>query len=514
MIKGDDEFFHTSSLMSSINPSSEQEESEEDNDEIDLLQDRVDFHNKISHEMHDPFASLRRLSHSKLKKHQRICALLTAVEEMIKEKNMPLSESAYFAMLMSVLEQQKYLHDPDHLLEATLLLLSKVMPKVNADVLKVKYTFTMELLLHFMKEKADHVSLIRSSMICITTLLKAADTTMWSVSGSGTHPIWVFRKQLFLIIDIRPKIRKAAQQHIGEILATPWSLTERHPSIRITGKFMIKVLSHKDKMGLPAILHTLTFLSHVIHFMYWKHIEKILESFKMLLLMKDVHVSAAVFKSLYHLFLLSLEPWSAPKLMQVLNFFYKAQPDRNDLELSVPWLAMIGAGYIKMAQLDETICMKKLPTVIHSVMEMMLSDQKEIRMAAVSTLNNSICNCISQEMIAITEKAVLTASMECRDQSDKTSLEQIIAIILKGLSYKYRDSWDAILSLIMQLFGRLGARSDPIMKDAVDLLGNLYNLSEFPFKDEVKNCLGIAISTMGPKAFLDILPLNLMLQEG
>jgi hypothetical protein len=52
------------------------------------------------------------------------------------------------------------------------------------------------------------------------------------------------------------------------------------------------------------------------------------------------------------------------------------------------------------------------------------------------------------------------------------------------------------------------------MKDAVDLLGNLYNLSEFPFKDEVKNCLGIAISTMGPKAFLDILPLNLMLQEG
>jgi hypothetical protein len=182
------------------------------------------------------------------------------------------------------------------------------------------------------------------------------------------------------------------------------------------------------------------------------------------------------------LFLYSQEVGDVQRVALILNSFCKAQPHRDDVELSVSWLAMIGAGYVRMAQLDETMCMKKLPSVVQAVMEMLLSNQKEVRTAVASTLNSLIRNSISQKSVNITANAVLVFQESRNRPSTKTLLEQVIGTILKGFAYKYRESWDVVLALVMLLFERLGVHADPIMKDAVDLLGNLYKYQSFHSK--------------------------------
>jgi hypothetical protein len=84
--------------------------------------------------------------------------------------------------------------------------------------------------------------------------------------------------------------------------------------------------------------------------------------------------------------------------------------------------------------------------------------------------------------------------------------------MIAGLGYKHQSCWDLVLKLIISLFDRLKTHSDPVLAIALPLLGDMYVMPEFSFKDEVKICLGVAITMIGPRRFLDILPLNLDMQ--
>ena len=467
----------------------------------------------ISH--NDPFSSFRRLSHSKLTQHQQLCAILQAIEETILERQMNLSDSAYFAALMSILEQQNQTdNDNDDVSSSIVLMLSKVMPRMNRDVLKSRYKPSMELLMKCLRKNANNLSLVRSMMMCMSTLLSTADATTWSMSDSIVHPRRILRGLLAFTIHSCPKVRKIIGVHLAQVVGRPVLPMAKHPGVVVLGEFLCESLDRRDKGDSSSTLYLLAFLVRVVRFLPSEHIEKILPTLKSLLLVNNEHISMLIFDVLTNLFTsLSQENWDAIQLAQILDSFCKLQPHRHDQNLSISWLKMVEAGFKMMAKIDFDICMKKLPAIVRTMMNIMLSDRNEVRTTVFSVLNELIHYCIGDKMVTETLARFRSHLMDKPPARDTIFLGQTVETIINGLGYKHQSCWDLVLKLILSLFDHLGALSDPVLITAIPLLGDMYVMPKFLFKNEVKSCLGLAITMMGPRRFLDILPLNLDIQE-
>jgi ribosomal RNA-processing protein 12 len=389
------------------------EKQEKRTSKFDDLMEVAEDSNSVVPSHDDPFFSLRRLSHSKLTQHRQLCAILQAIEETILDKQMTLSEAAYFAALMSVLEQQNRTDDDrDDVSSSIVLMLSKLMPKMNRDVLKSRYKPSMELLVKCLRKNADKFSLVRSIVICMSTLLGAADATIWSMSDSIVHPRKVFRGLLPFIVHSCPKVRKVITIHLESVIERPVLPLARHPGVFILGDFLCESLDRPDKGDSSSTLYLLAFLVRVVRFLPSEHVEKILMALKSLLLTNNERISMLIFDVLANFFISSpRDNWGAAQLAQILDSFCKLQPHRHDQNLAISWLKMIEAGFKTMAQVDSEICMKKLPAIIRTMMNMMLSDKNEVRITAFSVLDELIHHCISDKVAIETSARLRSHSM-------------------------------------------------------------------------------------------------------
>jgi ribosomal RNA-processing protein 12 len=105
--------------------------------------------------------------------------------------------------------------------------------------------------------------------------------------------------------------------------------------------------------------------------------------------------------------------------------------------------------------------------------------------------------CITDKMINEAQKAA------------NTPLHQIIATVENGLGIRYQHAWAHVLTVVQALFRRLHRNASPLLNQCLSLLGDLRLSAQETYKEELDKTLGAAIATMGPEAFLNILPLNL-----
>lgn len=217
---------------------------------------------------------------------KEMIAILAAITEVIKEKNGTENSTEYFATLLTLLEGtiegDDYKEDS---VCAMLRLLSMGIKTVPREVLQLKFSDSTKILMSLLSKYAqsDNNILMRSIVGCLSVLLRAQDTAVWS------HPstMKVYESILSFCNHSKPKIRKAAQHACCAILKasacvnSPASedtcsvaIAPTHPAASVTAAYVIRNIELNPALGgSTSTLHVMHFLKEIISCLSKAHVK-------------------------------------------------------------------------------------------------------------------------------------------------------------------------------------------------------------------------------------------------
>ncbi|KAL1923293.1 uncharacterized protein VTP21DRAFT_8273 [Calcarisporiella thermophila] len=456
--------------------------------------------------MEEQFAKIRTQLNSGLENQKQIAATLVGIEEMLREKGVELSPTAYFAAMMTTLAEQDF--DVDNIITSSILyLLAIVFPNLSQPVLRSRFTELVSILIKALEKEQSEAAVVRSATACLEVLLIAQDSSTWNQPTTKK----AFQALLLLSVDPRPKPRKRAHDAIRQILATPPPPTAQHPAAPMTADFFLKVLQEVSKKDPQSALHALALLKTVVEAWPTSHLAQLSETLLRLPKLNSPFLTMAAFGVFEAMFSEKVE-WEAQKLAIALSAVRDLCPSSQDVQLMPAWLEVIGRGYPSYARHDPQTVAKEIPALYTQIFQNFLGENETINKATAKCLI-ALAGCITDEMIANIDEVVASQSKKEKGKKSKKTpskgsegLVEMVGLVEQGLSFRYRDAWGSILVVIPSLFERLGRTS--LLAGVLALMDEL-RTPEFPHKTELEQAIGSAIQYMGPRRTLEVLPLNI-----
>lgn len=122
-----------------------------------------------------------------------------------------------------------------------------------------------------------------------------------------------------------------------------------------------------------------------------------------------------------------------------------------------------------------------------------------------SRCHRQIANCLS----TLIEYCVTDDMIEQASAGQANGLLEMISLLENGLGVHFQAAWVHVMTVQQAMFNKLNHYAAPLMNGCLALLGELRLSPSEAYKEQLDKTLGVAISTMGPQFFLQILPLNL-----
>lgn len=122
-----------------------------------------------------------------------------------------------------------------------------------------------------------------------------------------------------------------------------------------------------------------------------------------------------------------------------------------------------------------------------------------------SRCHRQIANCLC----TLVEYCITDDLIEQASAGEQNSLTEIIQLLENGLGVHFQSAWIHVMTVQQAVFNKLNHFAAPLMNGCLALLGELRLSPSEAYKEQLDKTLGVAISTMGPEFFLNILPLNL-----
>jgi ribosomal RNA-processing protein 12 len=188
---------------------------------------------------------------------------------------------------------------------------------------------------------------------------------------------------------------------------------------------------------------------------------------------------------------------SSAKLPRLLEVISELEPSKTDSQVLPPWIAVMSRGYEVSAQVEPEDTFAKLPELFNKISAFLTSPSHNIRLSASECLISFLANIIPDSVIL--EPSIY----------DEKILEKIAKATTDLMSVKYQAAWVEVFSVLGALLDILRWRSDPILRPALSVVGELRGNDSFAGKKEADAVISKAISAMGPDVVLEILPLNL-----
>ena len=471
-----------------------------------------------------PIDLSQRLAHiresPKLQNQRDTGVVLSAVEDTLREQESEFTPTAYFAALLSLLNQHVSsstgIVNKD-VATAVVYLLDLVVPHVPAPLLRAKFAPILSSLSPSLSFRDADAPFLRSSIGCLVSLLIVQDTQAWALPHTQTGPRKAMTGLLVLAIDHRPKVRRRAQEGVVMVLQNaPPTPALDHPAADMCAETtlrsfedLVKRTSDHDRstqLNAPRQSHD----PNLIHSMQLvKTIAAATKGWPSRSLDSLCEVLFAVAKSRSeYLTMTSFDVFEAvfqgvakdpafSKLASLLQAMEALEPSQNDSQLLPAWIAIVSRGYDVAAQIDPSETFSKLPDVFRKISTFLTSQSYNIRVSASECLISFLANCIPPYVI-------LNASLH-----DEKVLDQIATLGIDLLDVKYQASWMEVFNVIAAMFDYFHWRSDPCLREAVVLVGGMRVSDTFQSKDKADSVLSKAITAMGPEAFLEVLPLNL-----
>jgi ribosomal RNA-processing protein 12 len=445
--------------------------------------------------------------------------VLSAVETTLREQGASFTPTAYFAALLALLGQsisQGVEISNRDLATAVIYLLDAVTAFTPHSILRSKFQQILAFLVIPLSHKDAEAPITKSAIGCLESLLIGQDSASWALPQSQASPRAALAVLLNLGLDPRPKVRKRVLEALTNILQNgPPSPSVDHPAADLCAQTALRSLStlsvtagaakknrgHGETPNDPALMHSLQLVKTVATASRgWpsKKLESLCETLLDISKSNNEFLALAAFEIFEIIFEGMTGAMTSAKLPRLLEVISDLRPSQNDSQLLPPWIAVISRGYDVLAQVEPEDAFQKLPELFNMLTGFMASSSHNIRISASECLVSFLANCIPESVIL--EPSVY----------DGKALEKLARTATGMLSIKYQAAWMEVFNVIGAMFDTLRWRADPVLNEAIKFVGDLRSNDSFNGKKEADEVLGKAVRAIGPEAFLNLLPLNLV----
>ncbi|KAK9761420.1 pre-rRNA processing protein, partial [Basidiobolus ranarum] len=445
--------------------------------------------------MEDIFSKVRTQVKSTLDNQKRVATTLLAVEKTLKEKDIDPSPTAYLTTLLDLLQELPSVEsaEENESKAALVYLLSFVLPHLPQDVLKAEYSQLLTTFVDTLEGNKTSAPITRATIACLEALLIAQDSTTWNKAPAKK----TFQSLMSLCLDGRPKVRRRAHEAVHKILAHPPSSSFQHPASFSAAKFCIKVLKESTEAEHSSALHILALAKPMLSAWPLPEFSTLLEVLLQLPKFNNDYLTVAVFEVVQTLFEHSNGDFDQEKTDELLKSLMDMKPSNTNVDLSIAWLKSVNYGYNAYAKCNPEKCSNRIGMVFALVFPDLACDHQQIIDVAAECLSSIIKNCVTDDLIA-----------GISDNKSKNSLRKISSLLETGLRVRYKSGWPGVLAIYSTLFEKLGRSSMPLLSHAIELIAELRTSGAECIK-EIDVTLGSIVAVIGPKEFLNLLPLNL-----
>lgn len=397
-------------------------------------------------------------------------------------------------------------------------ILDLVVPHVPALLLRQKFSQILVSIGPVLTNSDIEAPLIKSSIGCIESLLIAQNSAAWALPQTEITPRRALARLLLLAYDQRPKVRKRAQDAITRVLKTPPpSPSLDHPAADMCAEAAMRNLcditgpngiynrigkgQSCDEQQHFQLIHALRAVKTIAAASGgWpsKKIEPLCRVLLDISKSTSEYLIVAAFEIFEIIFTGMADDFSSTKLPRLMEAITELRPSKSDSQLFSPWIAVITRGYDISAQIypEDTFC--RLPQIFEMIAGYLASSCQNIRVSASECLISLLTNCVPNRIIL--EPSIY----------DEKIFDNLARLGTSLLSTRYQAGWIEVFTVISTIFQTLKWRSLVRMNEVISIVGELRKAGAFQGKKEVDGVLGKAVEAIGPKAVLDILPLNLM----
>nr|XP_006820689.1 PREDICTED: RRP12-like protein-like [Saccoglossus kowalevskii] len=396
------------------------------------------------------FDKVKQLWDNNSASHKEICAVLAAVTEVIRSQGGQETETEYFAAL---------------------------------------------------------VSSRTSTLSCLANLLRVQEPVIWA-EPSTLHS---YHAILSFTIHPKPKVRKAAQHAVcavlkGSAFMTHGAAPPYHPAASSTAKFCIQQIEETGGAGEPrATLHVLGLLKDILGVFPQTSLRATCETLLRVMTLSNVLITSCAMQALHGMFMSKPKSSSLPADLnaQLINALYDYQPNENDVQPILAWLAVMQTALCNLQRLDERLCVSHLPRLFTSAMKCLASEKIEITKAASHTLKELLNECVKPAA------GRLEAEVKSSPPGSPTAAYKMFKSVENGLGYKYHASWGLVLQTLGVFFQVFGRHCPPMLKKCLQSMADLRSTHHFLYIYDLDKAVGMAIRSMGPKEVLNAIPLQI-----
>ncbi|EFQ99483.1 ribosomal RNA-processing protein 12 [Nannizzia gypsea CBS 118893] len=469
---------------------------------------------------------LDKIKSPKLQNQHHTGVVLSAVEDTLRDQNAEFTATAYFAALLALLPQSINTTQGivnKELATSVVYLLDTVSAFVPAPLLRSKFAQILGSLVPALTLAEVEAPLLKSSVGCLQNLLIAQDSAAWALPASEVGPRRAIAGMLALAVDHRPKVRKRVQDALIQILRQPPpSPSLDHPAADLCAETALRTLNDSVTAALkaqgrkgkhqqdhqqphePAVSHALQLVKAIAAASGgWpsRKIEPLCELLMNVARSSNEYLTMGTFEVFEVIFTGMADEFSSSKLPRLLEAISELKPAHNDSQLLPPWIAVLSRGYDVSAQVSAQETFEKLPELFNLFASFLTSPSRNIRTSASEGMISLLVACVP-------ESVLLEASVY-----DEKIIEKLAKSATGLLAVKYQVARSEVFNVLEAMFNALQWKSSPVMNEVVKIIGDLRANENFQGKKEAEKVLGAAINVMGPKAVLDIIPLNIVNQK-
>eukprot|EP00742_Colponemidia_sp_Colp-10_P007043 GILJ01007559.1.p1 GENE.GILJ01007559.1~~GILJ01007559.1.p1 ORF type:complete len:1269 (-),score=253.53 GILJ01007559.1:82-3888(-) len=449
--------------------------------------------------MADIFDGLRaqKESGAALQREANIC--LESIGEFIQERGMPLIPASYLGAIMIALERHStaraVIDNEAGVPEGLMYLLSIVCPHLSPAIFVAKFQDIGSTFEQLLQAHSNSDNFIKSSIPCLGAFMCAQAAGKWK----DVLMQKLFKTLLRITIHQRPKVRHAACKAVYDILQV--CSASGSP---VAGKQLGAFVSNTLKKCTPKDTHPSLFicglLKSIVVVLPGDIIAQLCPPLLHLPSVGQSVVTLQAFQTLEAL-VSSPNPQVTGELVgQIGDGLLSVQPMPNsDEREGSSFVSVLHSVLLRLLELDLGLYTQKVAGYVAAMAEYLSSDQSATRKMTFEKLKSFLESGLRDELI---QHALNAHNMP-------TPLHSVIVTFESLLQYRYKGTWNHVFGLLALLFRRLGRASQSLLSNLLAAMGALHSTSEAHYKSLLEDAVGAAVTAMGPKRFLEILPLSL-----
>ncbi|KAM3326452.1 hypothetical protein P3S67_001578 [Capsicum chacoense] len=399
--------------------------------------------------------------------HVHICTAIVALSQELKHQNLPLTPITYFGATCSSLQGLLYTADSEgtasHIIDALCTILSFDIPRINNQlaILKMKHEYLSGLMIRLLGLKNIGVEGIVSCFKCVMHLLFVGNC--WS-DVAQLYGVFVG-----YITDDRQRVRKMLHTCLRDVLQNfqlspvlaPLSAPASETITNLFEKYLLlaggaTVNASERPKGAQGVLHMLDALKICLPFISSKYLNSSLKYFKSLLELQQPLVNRHITDALVALCIHPTAEVSPEVLLDILgSLATSVSAKESSVDTMTVAARLLGVGMRRVYSIDRQLCVVKLPVVVNSLRDVLVSEHEEAIRAALEALKSLIHECIDENLIKQGVDNVISSNTDT-SKSGPTIIEKICAIIESLLTYHYSAIWDISFQVVIAMFDKLG----------------------------------------------------------